>query len=447
VQFLLTEDEADDWEDVSSDAEAKAFIELFWARRNPQLGSGFNPFRAQFEARVRYADEEFGSERLRGAMSDRARVLYLLGPPHYSERRQPTETVTSIEDTGGGTDEVRANAINWAYDPQRLPEDLKAKGSRLLFIFYEERPESNYFVLDRSHQEATMSLRALSRAPEVYVLHPDLEEVPKPVSVPGGQAASAGALAWLDAGSPPLQDALRSRVDIGMADGEHAPVWVHLELPDDQPRLDALAGRVLDPDGEVLSTFQTTAEAVPAPTGTSYHLTFPLGPGRYRLEVAGAAAGDPKVVLDSEVEVPEVPTEGTWMSEVFTGLVAEMEQDAMLGEAYSFGGWHLRPYAGGEVSNQNELSYLGFVVRPPVNDAGEVNLEAKVTLKQDGKRLGSPFRTPLQASKLTDDLWMYGNAINLEGLPAPGEYTLEFEVEEPTSGTVAETVVTLPIVE
>ena len=447
VSFLFTDDDAKAWGKVSTDAEAKKFIELFWAKRNPQLGSGFNPFQAQFDARVRYADEEFGSDKQRGAMSDRARVLYLLGQPHYSERRQPTETVTSITDTGGGTDEVRANAVLWGYDPQRLPEDLKAKGSRLLFVFYEQRPESNDFTLDRSHQDATMALRALSRAPEVLVLHPDLEDVPKPVAVPGGEAASAAALGWLDAESPPLQDQLRSRVDVGLADGEHAPVWLHLELPADAPRLDALAGRVLDTDGETLSTFQTTAEALPSPTGTVYHLTFPLAPGSYRLEVAGAKAGQPELVLDAPVEVPEIPTEGTWMSPVFTGLVAEMEQDAMLGEAYSFGGWHLRPYAGGEVSNKNELSYLGFIVRPPVNEAGEVPLEAKITLRQDGQRLGAPFRTPLQASKLTDDLWMYGNAINLEGLPAPGAYSLEFEIEEPTSGTVAETVVNIPVVE
>jgi hypothetical protein len=99
------------------------------------------------------------------------------------------------------------------------------------------------------------------------------------------------------------------------------------------------------------------------------------------------------------------------------------------------------------VSNKNELSYLGFIVRPTPDAAGDVNLVAKVTLRQDGKRLGAPFRTPLQASKLTDDLWMYGNAIDLAGLIAPGEYTLEFEVEETASGTTAETVVTLPIVE
>ena len=447
VSFLFTDDDAKAWKKVSTDAEAKQFIELFWAKRNPQLGAGFNPCRVQFGARGRYADTEFDSEQQRGAMSDRARVLYLLGPPHYAERRQPTETVTSITDTGGGTDEVRANAVNWAYDPQRLPEDLKAKGSRLLFIFYEQRAESNYFTLDRSHQEATMSLRALSRAPEVLVLHPDLEDVPKPVSVPGGEAASAGALAWLGADAPALQDGLRSRIDIGMADHEHAPVWVHLELPSDAPRLDALAGRVVDPEGDVLSTFQTSAEPLPAPTGTVYHLTFPLAPGRYRLEVAGAAGGQPQVKLEAPVEVPEVPVEGTWMSSVFTGLATEMEQDAMLGEAYGFGGWTLRPYAGGEVSNKNELSYLGFIVRPTPDAAGDVNLVAKVTLRQDGKRLGAPFRTPLKASKLTDDLWMYGNAINLEGLIAPGEYTLEFEVEETASDTSAETVVILPIVE
>lgn len=171
--FLMTKDEKKEWKKISTEAQAKAFIELFWAKRNPDPSAAFNAFKADFENKVRYADEQYTSEKRRGALSDRGRVLILMGAPHYSENRFPTETVERIEDRAVGTDEVRANAKLWFYDPQQLPKGFKAKGSRLLFTFYEEKPESNHFTLDRSHQDATMALRAMSQAPEVYVVHPN----------------------------------------------------------------------------------------------------------------------------------------------------------------------------------------------------------------------------------------------------------------------------------
>ena len=35
--FLLTKKEKKEWGEITSDAQAKEFIELFWARRNPWL--------------------------------------------------------------------------------------------------------------------------------------------------------------------------------------------------------------------------------------------------------------------------------------------------------------------------------------------------------------------------------------------------------------------------
>ena len=57
--YLLTKDEQKEWKKVSTEAEARAFIELFWAKRNPDPASAFNPFKADFENKVRYADEQY----------------------------------------------------------------------------------------------------------------------------------------------------------------------------------------------------------------------------------------------------------------------------------------------------------------------------------------------------------------------------------------------------
>lgn len=443
--FLMTKDEKKEWKKVTTEAEAKRFIELFWAKRNPDPAAAFNPFKAEFENRVRYADEQYTHDKRRGALTDRGKVLILMGPPHYSENRFPTETVERIEDRSVGTDEVRANAKLWFYDPQQLPDGFKIKGSRLIFVFYEEKPESNYFTLDRSHQEATMALRALSRAPEVYLLHPDLTEVPKPVSVPGGEPPTVEQLAWLDAETAPLNDQLLTAAEVGVADPANRPFWLHLELPKGAPGIDVLVGRVSNTDGDVISTFQVAAAPKPTTAGTAYHLTFPLGPGSYTIDVCGAAAGTPQIRWSDTVEIPAAPMEGTWMTPIMFGLSVVQEEEWQLGSPFGFGALHLMPLTATALPSQTELSYFGHVIRPGLNDEGKPELEVKVTLKMDGRRLGRPLTMTLPAISIADDLWVYANSINLAALPQTGQYKLEFKVTDSISGVSVDRDVVLDI--
>jgi len=431
--YLLTKDEEKEWKTISTEAEARAFIELFWAKRNPDPASAFNPFKADFENKVRYADEQYTWDRRRGALTDRGRVLIVMGAPHYSENRFPTETVERIEDRAVGTDEVRANAKLWYYDPQQIPDGFKLKGSRLIFTFYEEKAESNNFTLDRSHKDATMSMRALSKGPDVYLLHPDLTEVPKPVSIPGGEAPTAAQLAWCDADSAPLDDQLLVVTEVGVADPGNRPFWLHLELPADAQALDVLAGRVSSPDGRVASTFQIPAEAKAATSGAAYHLTFPLNPGTYKVEVAGGAGGVAQILWTDEVVIPPTPTEGTWMTPLVFGLSVIQEAEWQLGSPFGYGALHLMPLTATALPSQTELSYFGHIIRPGLNEAGEPELEVKVTLKMDGQRLGRPLTMSLGVASIADDLYVYANSINLAALPQTGTYKLEFKVTDKIS--------------
>jgi hypothetical protein len=44
VGFLLTKKERKQWSKIKNDADAKKFVELFWAKRNPEPNSPFNAF-------------------------------------------------------------------------------------------------------------------------------------------------------------------------------------------------------------------------------------------------------------------------------------------------------------------------------------------------------------------------------------------------------------------
>jgi hypothetical protein len=325
------------------------------------------------------------------------------------------------------------------YDPTKLPEELKVSGSRLLFVFVEQGIDTNDLVLDRSIQEASMGARALSRAPDAYLLHPDLQEVPKPVSVPGGQAATAAQLAWLEQTDLEWTDKSHALPVAGVADASSRPLWLHLDLPQDAPTLDVLAGTVSDADGEVLSTFQIEAKPMTSQSGTAYHLVFPLSQGSYRLDVVGAAADQPLVGYSSDVEVPAAQTEGTWMSDLLVAVDTEMKDDALLGSPFCFGRMHFVPLrSGSTVTRESELTYGGFIVRPGQNESGESKVKARIVLKRDGTRLGKPLEMPLQVIQLYEELYVFINAINLGALPEPGDYSLEFRVRDSVSDVVVE---------
>src|SRR3954469_12226370 len=68
AQWIMTAEEKTAWKALQTDADADAFIALFWARRDPTPATPRNEFREEFEARTKSADDNFGHGRVRGSM-------------------------------------------------------------------------------------------------------------------------------------------------------------------------------------------------------------------------------------------------------------------------------------------------------------------------------------------------------------------------------------------
>src|SRR5947208_3188845 len=60
LRYLMMTQEKTDWASLKTDAEAKAFIELFWARRDPTPETPDNELRQQIETRIAEADKRCG---------------------------------------------------------------------------------------------------------------------------------------------------------------------------------------------------------------------------------------------------------------------------------------------------------------------------------------------------------------------------------------------------
>jgi hypothetical protein len=218
---------------------------------------------------------------------------------------------------------------------------------------------------------------------------------------------------------------------------------VDIELPPDAPTVEYFAGRVTSDEGDVLSNFEIDAVPREGQYGKAYHLSFPLDPGSYTVDVVGGAAAAPVVTESFDIDVEEVPETGTWLSPLWLGLSAAPNEKATLGEPYTFGGWHLVPITGPDLTRENEIVFFGFAVRPGLTEEGTVELKARIRVKRDGKNLGRPLNMPVEASKVFGDLYMFGSSIGLSGLPETGPYEFEFEVTEASSDVSTE--ISLPV--
>lgn len=81
IARLVTREEADEYLILSSDEEAQAFIDEFWARRDINGDVPGNPQRELFEERAAEADKQFSEAQIRGRNTDRGTLYVLYGPP------------------------------------------------------------------------------------------------------------------------------------------------------------------------------------------------------------------------------------------------------------------------------------------------------------------------------------------------------------------------------
>ena len=80
IQFVMTRVERKEWERIRNEAEADAFIYMFWARREPA-------YLRLFDRAVADADERLPARnQRRGSMTDMGRVLIILGSPSRQKK-------------------------------------------------------------------------------------------------------------------------------------------------------------------------------------------------------------------------------------------------------------------------------------------------------------------------------------------------------------------------
>lgn len=135
-QYLMMKQEKTEWALLKSDAEAKAFIELFWARRDPTPDTPLNELRQEFEGRSTEADKRYGAIEGTGSLTDRGLVYVVLGPPsqivnHVVGGRQPAGTL--------GQYARPVNVESWIYRNQAATRAVGSKPLDIVFKFQDDK--------------------------------------------------------------------------------------------------------------------------------------------------------------------------------------------------------------------------------------------------------------------------------------------------------------------
>ena len=118
ISRIATPDEVKEYLAVTDEAQATAFIDKFWAKRNPTPNKPVNPLRKAFDERVLQADRQFTEAGYRGRRTDRGTVYVLYGPPTASDfevsptpNGPPLEVWTYAPTTPEGLDGKRPNPV------------------------------------------------------------------------------------------------------------------------------------------------------------------------------------------------------------------------------------------------------------------------------------------------------------------------------------------------
>ncbi|HYB23586.1 MAG TPA: GWxTD domain-containing protein, partial [Solirubrobacteraceae bacterium] len=140
--FLLAASERKAYGELKTDAEAQAFIDLFFAKRDKNLGA-VNEFKLDFDARVAAADKMFSTPKSKGSISDRGKVLILLGKPLKRNLLPPPPGEEDKNELA-----QHGNREEWLYTADGNPPAKKS--DEIWFVFQESRVGSGEFQLDHS---------------------------------------------------------------------------------------------------------------------------------------------------------------------------------------------------------------------------------------------------------------------------------------------------------
>lgn len=431
--FLMTDSEKKAYADLKTDAEAEAWTDLFWARRDPDLNTVQNEFKLDFDMRVQAADTQFSYGKVKGSMSDRGKVLILMGKP------------LGMQKVPAGAQEASGNRPNfiergetqiWMYCKPGKECKPPYKSDELIpFVFTETRVGEGDYLLDRSDRRNIQAQKILAAQAEKLLLHPKLTEVPRVGLLPGTKAATASQQAIFDSQPRPWPEGAAVLAASGVQSETIHPIWIYVQLPDAAAPATEAVGRVRKAQGgDVVGSFVSPVTALSVPGGRAYEFSLPVEAGDWKVDLALSGAAGPVAITTVDAKNEPTPSDGPYISPIFWGSDIRQAPQAHLGDAFHLGGMHLLPHLGNTYKHDENITYAAYVVRPSLNEQGQPQIELQIALYSGGKKNDEqPFQV-CNGAKVYGDLWVFGQVLPLEGFRRGADFELEVTLRDAKTG-------------
>jgi GWxTD domain-containing protein len=114
VVYIITNDERQAFEGLQSDDQRQRFVEQFWLRRDPTLGTPVNEYKEEHYRRIAYANGHWGNADQPGWRTDRGRIYIRYGPPDEIDSHPRGGRYERPPSEGGGS-ALTHPFEDWAY--------------------------------------------------------------------------------------------------------------------------------------------------------------------------------------------------------------------------------------------------------------------------------------------------------------------------------------------
>ncbi len=447
VAVIITAKEAQVFRDLDSNQDRKLFKELFWVRRDPNLITIENEFRAELERRMRVANINFRRGRKRGSTTDMGAVFVLLGNPTRKEeiRKEGAggiplsspEVADVVIPSIPGTGNMRT--VQWFYEPNSqlgIPEGLELR--------FQSQPGVGSWLEPSGEVED-----ALERVRESTIANPGVAysldskgRLRKPPSRFDPRSRAKKVLReMMDHDTLPADISFETEIDFFQAkDGCFIPLLIqidreHLRWDDQLAQVTAFVS-IESVDGRLISYFEEpVALTFPQAGPSDLELPFQLPSGNYTFSL-GILDENSKLAGTRQIPVfvPDFDTEELDLSSVllYTDKSISDEAPGALGRAFQFGNAHFDPIGRRPLRPTDNLGVFFFVYGFGLDDGGQSHLTADYAILEEGKPREPIDGPPIHA----DPSQAYAEReIPLAGFE-PGRYQIEIQVTDHVSNRV-----------
>jgi GWxTD domain-containing protein len=427
AQFLMTPQEAAQWKALQTDAEADAFMTVFWARRGGEAA------KADQEARWKYSDEKFSAGQTKGSMSDRGKVLSLFGVPTRVLRTggelapiKPAPTPRGLNDTSAPAESTESfPQFVWIYEGDSAKRLFGLPNVELRFA---DRRNRGDFRLDTPGVDVNGAMQKAAAAmivrPEIMTVADINKPQPQPLLVPPPPpppavktAAYAAAIDSAKSGKTASNGAVITSAEFVSPSGDYyAPVMLYVPKSSGlgADAADTFFWAIDDASGKRVSAGEEPAKLTA--TKSDFYVDRSIAvpaPGKYSVTMGLGKAGAPVLVASNTLDFSPIGKDASGTSRlILSDNIYELPEAAPEKAPFAFGKLKIVPKADGVFTNKDDLNYFVEINNPGIDAATNMpKLQMGIDLLSKGQTVS---RLPLSETPVGP----------LSGKPGPGHYAL-----------------------